>query len=147
VLLELYKRKTFIKRQPRGSPEQTTFFDNESDANYGAANPGTVTIEGFGLECWQFNVSSGRRIIGSVRVREYPNPKITIAGLLRRLDELRRESRRLGQDPVQDELDLIDLVGDMGYVIPLRVQVGSNGTCLQASIWEGIYWPLTGLVD
>jgi hypothetical protein len=60
------------------------------------------------------------KFIHSVRVSTSPNPTIPMAGLLRRLDELRQSPRQLGQNLVQDEQDLIDLVGDMGYVIRLR---------------------------
>jgi hypothetical protein len=54
------------------------------------------------------------KFIQSVRVSTSPNPTIPMAGLLRKLDELRRSPGLLGQDSVQDELDLIGLVGDMG---------------------------------
>jgi hypothetical protein len=87
------------------------------------------------------------KFIQPVRVSTSPNPTIPMVGLLRRLDELRQSPRQLGQDTVQDEQDLIDLVGEMGYVIQLHDQGRSNATCLQASIWEAIIWPSPGLVD
>ncbi|KAL4861169.1 hypothetical protein BDV12DRAFT_204285 [Aspergillus spectabilis] len=58
---EYYRRRKFIKRvKPCGETqldaEYHTFFDIESVPRYENENPGIVTVEGFGLEYWDYEV-------------------------------------------------------------------------------------------
>jgi hypothetical protein len=91
-------KKTFIKRESGNSLEQTTFFDAESYPNYESAIPGTVTVEGYGIECGTLKMTWKGKFIQPVRVSTSPNPTIPMAGLLRRIDELRQSPRQLVQD-------------------------------------------------
>jgi len=63
-----------------------------------------VTVEGFGIECWDFERTKPRN--QTILVNYTAMPNIPAAKLLRRLDKLRRGGDRLGWSPDEDELDI-----------------------------------------
>jgi hypothetical protein len=84
--------------------EDYTLLDPEAEAKYENVNPGTVTVEGFGYECWDFEMLRPRD--KTILVSHSKMPNIPAAKLLRRIDELRRASNRMGWDPDGEEFDI-----------------------------------------
>ena len=74
-------------------------------------NPGTVTVEGFGMECWSYELSFGKPRESTVFVSYAELPSIPAKKLLRRVDELSRGIRKFGWDPKQEEADLKEFFG------------------------------------
>lgn len=94
--------------------ESHVLLDVESHPKFENANPGTVTVEGFGLECWEFENEKPHTY--SVFVNRNKLPVMPASNLLRRLDELQKGSRAFGWDPTTDDLNVKDMVGTVGYV-------------------------------
>lgn len=119
---ESYRRKKFIKtqgldRHGSDSDEFSVLFDVESDHKYENANPGTVTVEGFGLECWDYEEKFGAPRMQTTLVNRCDMPDIPSCKLLRRLDELSNGPGALGWNPDRDEADLKEFVGNLGYAL------------------------------
>jgi tetratricopeptide (TPR) repeat protein len=96
--------------------EDSTLLDVECYTYYESQScPGTVTLEGFGLECW--DAIEPQTI--SVPVSYVPLPTLPISKLLRRVDELRRGDIELGQDSQKDLWDLLEVLGDEGYELSM----------------------------
>lgn len=80
------------------------FLDPEADPKYDNVRPGTITIEGFGMECWDYEECFGKRDDKRIMVTTSAVPNIPAKKLLRRIDELKDiDPRRLGR---QDDEDL-----------------------------------------
>ena len=87
-------------------------FDLESYPSYENENPGTVTAEGFGLECWQHEEVHGkRRGAETVFVSCEDPPDIPASKLLRRAEELRRGGEKFGWNPEKEDAELEELFG------------------------------------
>ena len=119
---ELYRRKRFLKRVKKDkystdTDEDYVFFDIESSSKYENKHPGTVTIEGFALECWDYEELFGKQKDKTYLVSRAKMPEVKAKKLLRRVDELRRNVDRYGWSPDQDDLYLQEFVGDLGYVM------------------------------
>jgi hypothetical protein len=92
--------------------EDYVLFDVESDPKYENVNPGTVTVEGFGRECWDYEQNFGKKRKETIFVA-YPHlPNVTAKKLLRRIDELRRGTSKFGWNPKQEEADLKEFFGN-----------------------------------
>jgi len=74
-------------------------------------NPGTVTVEGFGMECWSYEISFGKPQESTILVSCAELPDISARKLLRRMDELSRGVHKFGWDPTQEEADLKEFFG------------------------------------
>ena len=99
--------------------EDNILLDVESSERYESIHPGTVTVEGFGLECWDYEEEFGKsREVGegTVFVNCADMPSLPAKKLLRRLDELRRGVGKFGQNLTKDEADVREFTGNMGYV-------------------------------
>jgi tetratricopeptide (TPR) repeat protein len=95
------------------SEEGAVLFDVESNPKYENANPGTVTVEGFGLEAWDFEETHYPK--EQTVFVNYSDPgDIPARKLLRRIDELQRGPGKLGWNPNRDHADLKEFTGDMG---------------------------------
>lgn len=114
----LYRRHTFIKknRQEGLSDEDCILLDVESSARYENIHLGTVTVEGFGLECWDYEEKFGKPRDQTIFVSHAKMPDLPAKKLLRRLDELRRGIGKFGWNPTQEEADLREFIGNVGYV-------------------------------
>lgn len=88
----------------------------ESSARYESIHPGTVMVEGFGMECWDYEEKFGKPRSNPILVDDSDMPSFPAKKLLRRLDQLRRGVEKFGLNPTQDEEDLRELTGSMGYV-------------------------------
>jgi tetratricopeptide (TPR) repeat protein len=82
----------------------------ESDPKYENINPGTVTVEGFGLECWDHV----RPQADTVTFSRGQLPEVEAEKLLRRTDELSHNSYEFGSDFALDEAYPKEFAGDLG---------------------------------
>ncbi|KAK2805524.1 hypothetical protein FQN50_006148 [Emmonsiellopsis sp. PD_5] len=121
---ESYRRTKFFTNT-KGRPtdaniELNTFLGVESDPRYENVNPGTVTIEGFGAECWEYEEFLGGGNSGQMpdwmeaMMNSYPVPPAYHSQLLRRVNQFKGDddAHKIGVDPEQDERDLREFVGD-----------------------------------
>ena len=90
--------------------EEYFLLDPEAEPSFENVNPGTVTVEGFGVECWDFENKKPRNARILVNVSNLP--VISTSKLLRRLDELQK-SGVFGKTPIEDELNLKEIVGEL----------------------------------
>ncbi|KAL4887640.1 hypothetical protein BJY04DRAFT_212668 [Aspergillus karnatakaensis] len=95
--------------------EDETFFSIEAHPAYENENPRTVTTEGFGLECWDYEERHGRPRNRTVLCSGAAMGGVPAQKLLRRVSEL-RNPRQLGVDPVKDDIDLIEFIGRTALV-------------------------------
>ena len=114
--LDLYRGHTFIKKNKQEqysyhTSENYILLDVETSARYECIHPGTVTVEGFGMECWDYEEKFGKPQSNTILVNRSRMPSLPAKKLLRRLDQLRR-----GVENTQDEADLREFTGNMGYV-------------------------------
>ncbi|KAL2841154.1 hypothetical protein BJY01DRAFT_249685 [Aspergillus pseudoustus] len=113
---ESYRKRKFMKELPDTNwawtdDEDATLLDVECYAYYESPSViGTVTLEGFGLECWAHTEPQ----ILSVPVSYAQVPEIPLRKLLRRMDELRSGEEELGQHRGRDLWNLLEMVGDEG---------------------------------
>ena len=110
------------KRSRELDSEGNVFFDPECVPQFENANPGTVTVEGYGLECWEFEYPKAKPRTVFISVARLPT--LTAGTILRRLDELSKGDRPFCQDQMMDKLDLKEIVGDLGYVVTAVVECG-----------------------
>ena len=103
-------------QQERYSVEDDILLDVESSARYESIHPGTVTVEGFGMECWDYEIKFGRQRENTIVVNCADMPSLPAKKLLRRLDEFSRGVVKFGWNPAQDDADLREFTGNMGYV-------------------------------
>ncbi|KAF2211646.1 hypothetical protein CERZMDRAFT_42813 [Cercospora zeae-maydis SCOH1-5] len=125
---DAYRRKKFVDKAQKSSSyrdedeEDDVFFDPETSPKYESVNPGTVTIEGFALEVWDYEESYGIKRQNTFVVST-STMEITIDRILRRIDELRTEPPRLGRNPQEDHLNLQDFLQSTATrVDPARAQ-------------------------
>lgn len=98
---------------PKLTAEDHVLLDPEADAHFDNVHPGTITVEGFALECWDFNNKKPRNmrlIVNSSRLPAVPASKI-----LRRVDELQKTGI-FGEGQVDEELNLQEMIGVNWYV-------------------------------
>ncbi|KAK0749074.1 prion-inhibition and propagation-domain-containing protein [Schizothecium vesticola] len=117
VAFEIFKKQKYISKRGRGEydlsdSEDYVLFDPESHAKYENVNPGTVTVEGFGLECWDYEESKPRE--HSIMVNHSDLPVLKARRLLRRLNEIQSKSGKFGWSPTTEELNLKEFVGGLG---------------------------------
>ena len=114
---ELYKRKKFMAKRREDyshTDEDYVYFDIEGNSTYENENPGTVTVEGFGMECWDYEENYGKKRERTIFVSYAKLPNVPARKLLRRIDELRRGEHKFGWNPEQEEADLQEFFGNMG---------------------------------
>lgn len=132
---DVYRRKRYLPPFGYGIPdtptdEDYTFLDAECDPKYDNVNPGTVTTEGYGLECWDYEVRFGKPHKISIAVHTSDLPNISATQLLRRLHKLKTGMGELGLNRTQDYDDLKEFTGTPGSVFYNRV-CDSNFTVIQ----------------
>lgn len=115
----MYKKKRYMKKPYRDkhvSPdsEDYTLFDPESFAKFENENPGTITVEGYGLECWAFEQTKPSNRPNPVFANYSELPALRAKTLLRRIDELQKHTGKFGWSPIKEELDLKEMVGTLG---------------------------------
>lgn len=98
------------------------FFDREANPEYQHVHPGTVTVQGYGIEMWDYEQTQGPGLRDSEKNYLYHVGDLPEPGgkeLIRRLHELRNEDegRSLGENLDYDEADLEQFVGDSAIAI------------------------------
>ncbi|KAK4244267.1 small glutamine-rich tetratricopeptide repeat-containing protein 2 [Corynascus novoguineensis] len=116
---EMYKKKKYMKKPRRSeyeSPDSEDYvlLDPESHAKLENVNPGTVTVEGFGLECWDFEETKPRN--QTILVNHAELPVLRACKLLRRLNQIQKNPGKFGWNPTKEELNLKEFVGTLGIV-------------------------------
>jgi hypothetical protein len=66
--------------------EDNILLDTECSARYENIHPGTVTVEGFRMECWEYEEKFGKPRQNTMLVDYSDMPKPPAKKLLRRLD-------------------------------------------------------------
>src|SRR6218665_3489148 len=98
--------------------EDGVLFDVESNPKYEHIYPGTCTIEGFGMEAWDYELSFGRPRDNTVFVSYATLPDVSAKQLIRRIDELQNSlGSKFGWAPNKEKHDLEEFYGNMGYII------------------------------
>jgi hypothetical protein len=117
-LLALYHQKRYIQpeiydRRTQPTEEDFLYLDAEADPRYENVNVGTVTCEGYALECWEYEQLFGKaKRFKRVAVNSKPGPQIPLQRLLWKIRELREAPRMLGLNKVIDQDDLCDLINE-----------------------------------
>ncbi|KAL3482042.1 hypothetical protein BJX99DRAFT_243378 [Aspergillus californicus] len=116
-----WKTKKFIKPETDSrygftlsDHEDALLFDPEIYPEYTHLHPGTVTLDGYALDCWEWEVLYGRsNTLERLLVPTHSIPGLKAAQLLRRVAELQSMTRvqDLGWDSIRDEADLIEIMG------------------------------------
>ena len=83
----------------------------ESELKYENVNPGTVSVEGFGMECWDYEENFGKKREKSIFVSYQELPNVRGRQLLRRIHELQRGGNKLGWHPEGEQADLKEFFG------------------------------------
>lgn len=91
---DLYRKKKFIRRRSSHEDDEATsedylYFDVEADPKYENIRPGTVTIEGFGMECWAYRIDFGNHPEITYAVCLDKVPAVSGKTILRRIFELK----------------------------------------------------------
>jgi hypothetical protein len=107
-------KKQRRERYSQDTEEDSVLLDVESHKKYENENPGTITVEGFGLECWDYELNFGKKRDDTIFVSYSKLPPVPAKKLLRRLDELQNKSQKFGWNPEHEEADLKEFFGTMG---------------------------------
>jgi hypothetical protein len=79
---------------------------------------GTITVEGFGRECWNYE----QAVNDPYSLELTPNPcphKFVFTRLQDRMIELEnKDLRKIGLDRTADAWEIMEFVGDLGCVLP-----------------------------
>ena len=109
------KRKYFPKRRKEYGTldsEDYVLLDPEAHPKYEHINTGTVTVDGFGLECWDYENTKPRQM--DILVNSSDLPVLPARRILRRLYEIQKKSGKFGWNPTSEALNLIEFVGHLG---------------------------------
>ncbi|KAL3485460.1 hypothetical protein BJX62DRAFT_242957 [Aspergillus germanicus] len=115
---ELYHRHHFMDDL---DDDEHPYFHIEGDPRLAAdENPGTVTVEGLGLEAWFYELNYGRSKIRLAELEEEENSRtnddaiepVPVRKMLRRLRELREEKAGVEWDSAVEKADLEELIGE-----------------------------------
>ena len=115
----MYKKKKYMRKPPRGKydmpdSEDYTLLDPESHAKFENENPGTITVEGYALECWDFEKTKPSNRSNTILLNGSGLPALYAKTLLRRIDDLQNHPGKFGWSPDKEELDLKEIVGTLG---------------------------------
>ena len=114
----MYKKKKYFKKSRDKyefpDSEDFTLLDPQSFSKFENENPGTMTVEGYGLECWDFEKTKPSNRSKTILVNHSKLPTLRAKTLLRRIDELQRGEGEFGWSGEKEELDLKEIVGTFG---------------------------------
>jgi hypothetical protein len=95
--------------------EDSLLLDVECESRYENVNPGTLTVEGFGMECWDYEEHhSDKERDNTVFVDARDLPGIPAKKLLRRIHELQRGGDKFGWNRDKEVADMKELFGITG---------------------------------
>lgn len=93
--------------------EDETLFDLESDPTYDGVHPGTITVEGLGLEAWSYEEDFPSSRLNQYRTESYFLPRIRdvpLRALLHRFHELQDPDYTFEPHPTGGEAELCGLI-------------------------------------
>ncbi|KAK6506626.1 hypothetical protein TWF481_005082 [Arthrobotrys musiformis] len=127
---ELYHRRRYMKpstsKYSTDTDEDGVLFDVESNPKYEHIYPGTCTIEGFGMEAWDYELSFGRPRDNTVFVSYATLPDVSAKQLIRRIDELQNSlGSKFGWAPNKEKHDLEEFYGNMGITYIANIPASS----------------------
>ncbi|KAM5378550.1 hypothetical protein ACJZ2D_004504 [Fusarium nematophilum] len=100
------------EKYTRSSSDHQEMLDPEAEPNYAADIPGTITPEGFGIECWEAQCSSDSRPTDVKKGTTKDLEPVKDKSILRRIDEMRRGIHLYERSPEQAEADIKEFSGD-----------------------------------
>ncbi|KAL2752925.1 hypothetical protein ACRALDRAFT_1083463 [Sodiomyces alcalophilus JCM 7366] len=110
---ELYRRRQFYAKPqaPRPTPgdEDTVLLDVEAEAKYDHVYGGTISVEGFGMEWWDWEIKFGPKRPQTFRFTRGTVPPLSAIKMLRRMAEL--AAMNTEEDPEVDDKDLEEFFG------------------------------------
>lgn len=117
--LDMYKKRKYFRKLNRDKyegpdSEDYVLLDPEAHLKYEHEYPGTVTVEGYGMECWEFETTKPSKRDLTIMVNYSDLPTLRAKTLLRRVDELQHRPGKFGWHPEKEELDLKAMVGGLG---------------------------------
>ncbi|KAL2824438.1 hypothetical protein BJY01DRAFT_256468, partial [Aspergillus pseudoustus] len=109
---QLYYKKYFFTSGHGKSldekPEARVFTEIESDPRFLHVHPGTITVEGFGRECWNYEQAVNNPIRPEITANT-PAARFDFSRLPKRMVELEdKELRRIGLNRAQDDRDVME---------------------------------------
>jgi hypothetical protein len=134
--LESYHIKKFCKKSSRArrswesedyedpTDEDYVYIDPEARPSYHAIVPGTVTVEGYGYELWDYNILVKKKESQQIMVNAAKLPSLPARKLLRRIEELRtvdRENFHWVRERAHKDLE--EFAGKIGYLTSLDIEV------------------------
>ncbi|KAJ0423185.1 hypothetical protein BJY00DRAFT_310313 [Aspergillus carlsbadensis] len=118
VSFEPYWKKYFFRSGAGKSldekPEARVFTEIESDSRYLNMHPATITVEGFGRECWNYEQTVRNPYNIETTTNECKHT-FAFARLEERMVELEKQAQRtIGLDRAADDKEVMEFVGDLG---------------------------------
>ncbi|KIM22050.1 hypothetical protein M408DRAFT_29057, partial [Serendipita vermifera MAFF 305830] len=129
---DVYRRKKYIQKIRQDNydiptSEDYVLLDIEDNPKYHNVRPGTITVEGFGLECWEYEEKFGKPRDQRILVNASDMQNIPAKKILRRIHELKTNPGALGWHPTQEIEDLREFAGAQfasGYDLAHRERWG-----------------------
>ncbi|ROT38200.1 hypothetical protein SODALDRAFT_333972 [Sodiomyces alkalinus F11] len=115
----LYRRRRFYTKPraplPMPSDEDTILLDVEAEAKYDHVYGGTVSVEGFGMEWWDWEENFGPARQQIFQFSRGIMPPVKSVKMLRRTDELARANVEEDGEERVDDGDLMEFFGDEAF--------------------------------
>lgn len=92
--------------------EDYVLLNVESEPRYENERPGTVTVEGFGFECWDYESLHGKNRSQTIMVSTADLPSVPAGKLLRRINELQHNQHKFGWHTEEEKADLEEFFGN-----------------------------------
>jgi hypothetical protein len=119
--IEPYWRKYFFKsgagKLLDEKPEARVFTEIESDSRYLNLHCGTITVEGFGRECWNYEQMVRNPFKPDLTNNECQH-KFVYARMQQHMIELeKKDLRKISLDRAADDREVMEFVGNLGCVL------------------------------
>jgi hypothetical protein len=92
--------------------EGSVLFDVESYPKYENVHPGTVTLEGLGLEGWSYEEIHHPKGDNTILISHADPGNIDGSQLLRRIHELQTSLPKWGWAPEEDRENIVEFMGE-----------------------------------
>ncbi|KAL3444302.1 hypothetical protein BJX65DRAFT_311080 [Aspergillus insuetus] len=114
ALLEEVLFKSSAGRPIDEKPEARVFTEIKSDSRYLNLHCGTITVEGFSRECWNYE-QLVRNTFNTELTNNECKHKFVFARLQQRMIELeKKDLRKIGLDRAADDKEVMEFVGNLG---------------------------------
>jgi hypothetical protein len=139
--LALYRDHTFRKKdkERKSTDEDYILLDVRGLSKIREYHPGTVTVEGFEMEFWEYEEKFGKPQKRTIFFGTSDVPSLPAKKIRRRLDHLRRGVGKFWMESYQDEADFREFTGDMGYVKQYSVRNYLRPSLRDHRLWKEIW--------